>query len=58
MNWYTSRHVRHPVHPQFRVSPSPPTRPNDMHNMNGLLAWALLGLVIATLIFIAVATLH
>lgn len=55
--WYSSRHVRHPVHPQFRVRPSPPTRPNDMQ-MNGLLAWALFGLVIATLIFIAVATLH
>jgi hypothetical protein len=24
MNWYASRHWRHPVHPQYRVSPCPP----------------------------------
>lgn len=31
--WYSSRHIRpyqHPVHPQYRATPCPPTKANDM----------------------------
>lgn len=34
MNWYSSRHFRHPVHPQQQVNPCPPTmRANDMQRI-------------------------
>lgn len=31
--WYSARHVRHPVHPQYRVVPNPRREAPDMQRI-------------------------